>query len=134
MKTSPRDKFRAKSFILIMEVIGTNLIRSVIVYKYAEEQRCEAIETLMKEYPSVTYICTNHLPKQDSFSTPRCEAIQQLFLCLMAKKPLKIKINNWKQPCLNTNFLHLASCTQKVISCVAYHFRTEFMILLLTNQ
>ena len=69
-----------------MEVIGTNLIRSVIVYKYAEEQRCEAIETLMKEYPSVTYICTNHLPKQDSFSTPRCEAIQQLFLCLMAKK------------------------------------------------
>jgi len=62
---SPRDKFRVKSFIPIIDVLEANLRRSTTVYNYAankfsflvdleasEAQLREAVETLMKEYPN----------------------------------------------------------------------------------
>lgn len=62
---SPRDKFRVKSFIPIVDALYTNLNKRATVYNYvaekfsflvdlhsSEEQLCDAVTAIIKEYPN----------------------------------------------------------------------------------
>jgi hypothetical protein len=62
---SPRDKFRVKSFIAIVDALYTNLNKRATVYNYvaekcsflvdlhsSEEQLCDAVTAIIKEYPN----------------------------------------------------------------------------------